>query len=278
MPISHFHAHIIGGDRPVGQYFTRLLAEQDVVYKAVSLSIRERLLLQLQSQARPLFIITPSVFAAAEDLEGVPFWLQLARDEDIPVLFLSTLALLRAPDGEVVNEDWKEFNDDGLSQEYHRLENMARDNPQSLILRAGQIFSFSADDYSGQILNSIRHEPELALDMNRFFEPTPADDVADVMLALLRQINLSDSLWGTYHFSGAESLSSYAFAEAMLSEAGQYEDLSGTTLLSQENQFLPQIWTPVSDHSRLFHTFGIKPKPWRQGLSRLVKQYYRAPK
>ena len=275
MAISHFHAHIIGGDRPVGQYLTRLLAEQDIIYKSVSFSSRERPLLQLQSQARPVFILTPSVFAA-EDLDGVPFWLQLAREEDIPVLFLSTLSLLSAPDGEVVSEDWKEFNEDELNYRYRRLENQARENPQHLILRAGQIFSFSSDDYSGQILNSIRNEPELALDMNRFFEPTPADDVADVILAVLRQVNCSDSLWGTYHFSGAESLSSYAFAEAMLSEAGQYEDLSDTTLLSQENQFLPQIWTPVSDHSRLFHTFGIKPKPWRQGLSRLVRQYYRA--
>ena len=277
MPISQFHAHVIGGDRPVGQYLARILAEQDVVYKTTSLSSRERPLLQLQSQARPVFILTPSVFAA-DDLEGVPFWLELAREQDIPVMFLSTLAFLSAPDGEGVNEDWKEFNEDELSYKYQRLEGQARENPQHLIIRAGQIFSFSADDYSGQILNSIRHEPELALDMNRFFEPTPADDVADVVLAVLRQINCSDSLWGTYHFSGAESLSSYAFAEAMLSEAGQYEDLSDTTLLSQENQFLPQIWTPVSDHSRLFHTFGIKPKPWRQGLSRLVRQYYRAEK
>ena len=70
MAISHFHAHIIGGDRPVGQYLTRLLAEQDIIYKSVSFSSRERPLLQLQSQARPVFILTPSEAFAAMDGAG----------------------------------------------------------------------------------------------------------------------------------------------------------------------------------------------------------------
>jgi dTDP-4-dehydrorhamnose reductase len=41
---------------------------------------------------------------------------------------------------------------------------------------------------------------------------------------------------------------------------------------------MPDVWTPVSDQTHLFYTFGIKKKPWRQGLARLIKSYYRADK
>ena len=73
-----------------------------------------------------------------------------------------------------------------------------------------------------------------------------------------------------------EAASSYAFAEALLAEAGQYENLTDVELGSEEGATMPAVWVPQGDTTHLFYTFGIKPKPWRKGLSRLVRRYYRS--
>lgn len=274
MGISSFHSHVIGADRPIGKQLTRLLAEQNLIYRGVSMDSTERQ--QLQSSARPVYILTPSLFNT-KDIEASRFWLQRAIDEDALVILISTLAVFNACSGEV-NEDTEQSLDTELQRTIHELETFAQQNPQHIILRVGQVFSLESEDFAGKILNHIRLNPELALDMQKLFQPTPADDVANVVVAVLRQVNCSDSLWGTYHFAGVEATSSYGFAEALLSEARQYEDLSGACLTTQEGGMTPDVWTPVSDQTRLFYTFGIKRKPWRQGLARLIKAYYRADK
>jgi|TARA_B110000211_G_scaffold52811_1_gene58248 dTDP-4-dehydrorhamnose reductase len=272
--ISSFHSHIIGADRPVGKHLTRLLAEQNLIYRGVSIESTERP--HLQSSARPVYILTPSLLNP-RDIEASRFWLQRAKDEDALVIFVSTLAVYKARSGET-NETITPDQDNELAHCFTELEALAQQNPQHIILRVGQLFSLESEDFAGKVLNHIRTTPDLALDMQKLFQPTPVDDVASVIVAILRQVNCSDNLWGTYHFTGVEATSSYGFAEALLSEASQYEDLSSACLTTQEGGMMPDVWTPVSDQTHLFYTFGIKKKPWRQGLARLIKSYYRADK
>ncbi|WP_300428406.1 sugar nucleotide-binding protein [uncultured Thalassolituus sp.] len=273
MAISSFHTYVIGADRQVGQYLSRLLAKQNLIHRGISLESRERPM--LQSSARPVYVLTPS-FNHPSDFADARFWLERAKEEDAVVILLSTLAVCKAGATGTVNEDCADFTDSEMSEYFLDLERVAASNPQHVILRAGQLFSLAADDFAGLVLNKLRTENGAALDMQRLFEPTPAEDVAEVILAVLRQINLSDGLWGLYHFSGVEAVNAYSFAEALLSEAGQFEDLSGATLSTESGALMPELWTPVADHQKLFHTFGIKQKAWRKGLARAVRRYYRA--
>jgi len=273
LAISSFHTYVIGADRPVGQYLSRVLAEQNLIYRNISLESRERP--ALQSSARPVYVLLPS-FTNPADCSDCRFWLERARDEDALVILMSTLAVCRPGVTGTVNEGCSEFTDTELSECFREIEALAAANPQHIILRVGQLFSLAADDFAGAVLNRLRNEGSLALDMQRLFEPTPADDVADVIMAVLRQINLADGLWGVYHFSGVEAVNSYSFAEALLSEAGQFEDLSSASLSTEAGALMPSLWTPVSEHQKLFHTFGIKQKAWRKGIARAVRRYYRA--
>lgn len=274
MGISSFHSHVIGADRPVGKYLTRLLAEQSLIYRGVSIESTERS--HLQSSARPVYVLTPSLLNT-RDIEASRFWLQRAKDEDALVILVSTLALFKPCSGEVSEETAPDLDTD-LTRGFNELEALAQQNPQHVILRVGQVFSLESEDFAAKVLNHIRTNPNLALDMQKLFQPTPVDDVASVIMAILRQVHCSDNLWGIYHFSGVEATSSYGFAEALLAEASQYEDLSAACLTTQEGGMTPDVWTPVSDQTRLFYTFGIKRKPWRQGLARLIKSYYRVDK
>jgi len=273
LSFSSFHSLVVGANRPVGQFLTRALAEQSIAYKSFGLEQRERL--GVVGQGKPFFVLVPSLFHA-EDYQHIPFWLEQAREQDIPVVFLSSLAVFTGPSDDVWKEDDAAFSESQLAQDLLALEGMVREHARHIILRTGQGFSLMADDFASRLLNLIRDEQKVTVDMQRRFCPTPADDVADVLLAMLKQAACCDDLWGTYHFCGIEAASSYAFAEALLAEAGQYENLTGVELGSQEGATMPAIWVPQGDTTRLFYTFGIKPKPWRKGLSRLVRRYYRA--
>ncbi|MEK9711257.1 MAG: sugar nucleotide-binding protein, partial [Thalassolituus sp.] len=270
MAISSFHTHVIGADRPVGRYLTRLLAEQNLIYRGVAIDSSERAM--MQSSARPVYVVTPALNTPA-DIGSALGWIERAREEDALLVLVSTLHCYR-PSAGAVAEDMTPDNDTELSEAFGILEEAAARHPQHIILRVGQLMTLEGDDFASRVLNHIRTEPLLALDMQKQFEPTPVDDLASVIVAVLRQVHLSDNLWGTYHFSGVEAVSSYGFAEALLSEARQFEDLSGAELTTQEGGMMPEIWSPVAEHTRLFYTFGIKTKPWRQGLSRMVKHYY----
>lgn len=273
LAISSFHSFIIGANRPVGYFLTRSLASQDLMYKGIGLESRERL--ALAAASKPFFVLVPSLFHP-DDYAHIPFWLEQAEEQDVPVLLLSSMAIFRARPDAVYQETDENYAEHPLALDLLALEALTRNNRRHIILRIGQGFSLMADDFANRLLTAIRDEHTLSLDMQRKFSPTPADDIAEVILAMLKQAACSDHLWGTYHFCGVEPISSYAFAEALLAEAGQYENLSGVELKSQEGGLMPAVWAPVADNTLLFHTFGIKPKAWRKGLSRLIRRYYRA--
>jgi len=273
LSISSFHSFVIGANRPVGQFLTRSLSAQNFSYKGYALDQRERI--SVLSNGRPFFVMTPSLFHP-EDYQHIPFWLEQAEDQDIPVVLLSSMAVYRAKADVLWKETDDEFAETELAGDLLALEALVRRNHRHLILRIGQGFSFMADDFANRLLTEIREAEVITLDMQKRFSPTPADDISDVLQAMLKQAACCDDLWGTYHFCGVEPVSSYAFAEALLAEAGQYEDLSRVDLRSQEGATMPSVWVPPADNTHLFYTFGIKPKPWRKGLSRLVRRYYRA--
>lgn len=273
MSVSSFHALIVGANRPVGQFLTRSLAGQNVTYKGYGLEQRERV--SVLAPGKPFLILVPSLFHS-EDYAHIPFWLEQAKEEDIPVVMLSSLAVFRAKADIAWKEEDGDYADSEVAQDLLALEQLVSSHHRHLILRVGQGFSLMADDFANRLLSRIRDEQTLTVDMQRRFSPTPADDVAEVLIAMLKQASCSDELWGIYHFCGVEPVSSYAFAEALLAEAGQYENLANVALKSQEGESLPAIWVPSGDNTLLFYTFGIKPKAWRKGLSRLVRRYYRA--
>lgn len=269
---SSFQTYVIGAEQPVGQNLTRILANLGLVYKGISLESRDKL--PAMAAVRPFFVITPSL-NSTDDRQHVSFWLQRAQELDACVLLLSSTAVFAyKPDNQYTEGD-SEFAETDAAVALLEMERETRENHRHIILRCGQLFSIQGDDFASSLLEKGREQQAIELDMQRLLDPTPVDDIADVLLAIMRQVACSDDLYGTYHFSGVEPVSSYAFAEVLFAEAGQYEDLSDVTLQSQEGGMMPDVWAVSSDNTLLFHSFGIKPKPWRQGISRLLKRYYR---
>jgi dTDP-4-dehydrorhamnose reductase len=273
LPVNPFHTFIIGAERPVGQFLARALAAENYLYKSYSIEGRERIAVQCSGQ--PFFVLTPSV-ANPGDLHEVEFWIDALEEHDAPIIMLSSLAVFSAQSVGKHPETSTRFGDSDLARRLLSLEQRVRQCRRHIILRIGQDFSVQAGDFAHALLTTIRDRGELMVDDAELLNPTPDDDVAMVLLAMLKQADCSDDLWGTYHFCGVDAVATFAFAEALLAEAGQYEDLSQVRIEGCAGGFKPALWVPCGDVTSLFYTFGIKRKPWRSGLGRLVRRYYRA--
>lgn len=263
------HWFIIGAEFPVGQCLASLASELALPYSSRLLNSRENLSLPIGMSAVPLAIIAVSG-EDADNAAHIAEWIELLIEQDIPMVLLSSAKVFDYNEvGSLENDEMT--GDPALIA----LENQARKQLRHLIVRVNQPFSLLSGDYAVQILAKARSQDCLKLDNLIRIAPTPADDIAQVIHALLQQISCNESLWGTYHYCSVESTTEYGFAEVLLAEARQYEDLAHVSLEELDDvDCLPH--ETILDSKLIKHTFGIKPKPWRQALSRLMRSYYRA--
>lgn len=100
--------------------------------------------------------------------------------------------------------------------------------PQHVLLRFGWLLDESIDGSLGRFLTRAEQPQELLLADDRRGNPTPVDDAARVILSVLKQLDCSAPLWGTYHYAGNEATTPLALGQAILAEAGQYRQARGS--------------------------------------------------
>nr|WP_067290561.1 dTDP-4-dehydrorhamnose reductase [Marinobacterium profundum] len=147
-----------------------------------------------------------------------------------------------------------------------------------IILRVSWVFSGSGHNFLIRTLEQARTEVELVSVDDRRGCPTAATDVARVVLAIVKQLTCGADAWGTYHYCGAEITTRYAFSEAIIATASQYEALKVERLTPVASKNFPtEAERPASSVlkcTKLLSTFGIRQRPWRGELVSLVRQLY----
>lgn len=151
--------------------------------------------------------------------------------------------------------------------------------PSHVLLRFGWLYDDSPDGLLGRFLLRAERESVLALADDRRGNPTPVDDAARVMLAVLKQLDCRAPLWGTYHYGGHEATTALAFGQAVLGEARVHRRLAVEDIQAQPHAASPDA-TEEPQHAvlsckKILNTFGIKPRAWRAGLPSLLDRYYR---
>jgi dTDP-4-dehydrorhamnose reductase len=263
------HWFIIGAEFPVGQCLAELASELALPYSSRRLDSRKQLSIPSGTASAPLAILSASV-EGISGIEHLETWIKLLIEQDIPIVLLSSAKVFAYDElGSLENDPMT--GDERLIS----IENQVRQQRRHLIIRVNQPFSLLTGDYAVQMLAKARSQGSLTLGNLIRIAPTPADDIAQVIHALLQQIGCDESLWGTYHYCSAESTTEYAFAEVLLAEARQYEDLAHVTLKELDDDKCQPSET-ILDSKLIKHSFGIKLKPWRKALSRLIRRYYRA--
>ena len=146
-----------------------------------------------------------------------------------------------------------------------------------IILRFSWVISEHRNNLLRYLLNQVTKEKEVAVVSDQLGCPTPAEDAASVIVAILQQLGCGAEAWGTYHYAGAEPVSENSFAEMVIAEASQHRQLTVRKLKMDKVSDREGIQPPANASlscTKILNTFGIHNRPWRNTLSRIIRTYY----
>ena len=147
-----------------------------------------------------------------------------------------------------------------------------------VILRTDWMFSIHRNRFFRLHIEACKHNAGKTEVMRHRFSPTPAADVARVMLAIAQQVNCQADAWGTYHYSALQPMSEEHFVETLLREAVRYDP----ALAKLEAQFEiavkevepPYIPNTTLNCQKIMETFGIKQRSRAAEVTRVLKALY----
>ena len=286
---------LLGGGNALGQALIRLGAEEDISFLAPrppESGWDPASLTQLLDDTRPDALInlayyfdwfqaeavSEAQFAAQE--RAVERLAELCQHHQIRLLQPSSYRVFDGARATAYSEK-EEPQPLGLrGQALWRFEQRVRATcPRHVLLRFGWLLDDSADGLLGRFLIRAGHDEPLLLADDRRGNPTPVDDAARVILAVLKQLDCQTPLWGTYHYGGHEAATSLALGQAVLSEARTFRSNLVDEVSPQAHSARPDAAEEpqhaVLSCKKILHTFGIKPRAWRSGLPSLLDRYYR---
>ncbi|MEY4640793.1 MAG: hypothetical protein RLZZ227_787 [Pseudomonadota bacterium] len=289
---------VLGANSQLGTALTRLLQTQAVEFHALATSELDLLkpadVVKAVSRISPTQVINVATYANLEKAESDP---EAARECDIvntrgvstlagvckhlnlPLLHHSTSFVF---DGLKVHPyaETDETNPVcryGMSKWYG--ERAIRDAlPTHIILRTDWLISRDRPQFFARHIEACKRNKGKLDVMNHRFSPTPAADVARVLLAIVRQVDCAAEVWGTYHYCALQPVSQEHFIEQVMHEASKYDAELAALLPSLQITKLPvqkpYIQNTVLSTQRIFETFGIKQRSRAGELSALLQQLY----
>lgn len=143
-----------------------------------------------------------------------------------------------------------------------------RYNPDSIIIRTSWVYSEFGKNFVKTMLKLMSEREELNVVNDQVGSPTYAADLAEAIMQII-----AGGKWipGMYHFSNEGVINWYEFALAI-------KELSGKTCRVNPiptSQYPTPAKRPaysVMDTSRLFSTFGLAPKNWKDSLKTCLKK------
>ncbi len=286
---------LLGGGNALGQALIRLGAEEDIGFlapKPPESGWDPASLTQLLDDTRPDALINlvyyfdwfqaegvSEVHLAAQE-RSVGRLAELCQHHQIRLLQPSSYRVFDGVRATAYSEKEEPQPLGARSQALWRFEQTVRAVcPRHVLLRFGWLLDDSPTGLLGRFLQRAEGDAQLQLADDRRGNPTPVDDAARVILAVLKQLDCQAPLWGTYHYGGQEATTALALGQAVLSEARVFRSL----LLDEDK---PQAHASRPDAAdepqhavmackKILHTFGVKPRAWRTALPQLLDRYYR---
>ena len=286
---------LLGGGNALGHALIRLGAEEDIGFlapKPPESGWDPASLTQLLDDTRPDALINLAYYFDWFQSEGVgaqQFAVQertverlaeLCQHHDILLLQPSSYRVFDGSRAMSYSEKEEPAPLGVRGQALWRMEQCVRMScPRHVLLRFGWLLDDSSEGLLGRFLARAEREEALQLADDRRGNPTPVDDAARVILAVLKQLDCQTPLWGTYHYGGHEATTSLALGQAVLSEARNFRSNLVEEIVPQAHAARPDAREEpqhaVLACKKILHTFGIKPRAWRSGLPSLLDRYYR---
>jgi dTDP-4-dehydrorhamnose reductase len=139
------------------------------------------------------------------------------------------------------------------------------------ILRTSWVVSAHGANFVKTMLRLSETRDTLSIVADQIGGPTPARDIASACLMIAQHLQEDPSKSGTYHYSGAPSVSWADFASEIFAQAAR----SVNVIPIQTTEYPTPAKRPLNsrmDCRTTLSTFGVKQPDWRIGLIEILKE------
>ena len=152
--------------------------------------------------------------------------------------------------------------------------------PEHVIVRTAWLCGIHGHNFVKTMLRMGREKDTLRVVSDQYGCPTFAADLAEAILKVAVQVTKNRSTsWGTYHYCGAGKTTWHRFAEAIFEIARQYEKFAVKEVVPISTAEYPTLVkrpaNSVLDCTKIERYFGIRSRPWREGLAEMIEQLYK---
>jgi len=207
------------------------------------------------------------------NVEVVEHLAQYASENRIPLLQLSSYAIF---DGS--KQSLYKVTHPGNPQHQFGAckwlaEQLIRESLQEyLILRLGWLIDDTAGGILERLIQAKRHGAAAFFSDEHRGNPTTPEDVARVVVAMIRQVLCGAQVWGDYHYGGAEVVSQLALARAAAEHLMLADEVSELVRAAQPDQIaaIPEPGNAALGCIKIRNTFGVKQRSWRKELAAIA--------
>lgn len=142
--------------------------------------------------------------------------------------------------------------------------------PNHIILRVSGVFSEYGNNFLKTILKLARERSALRVVSDQIVCPTYAGDIASAIYIICN----NPGFQGTLHYSSSEAVSWYDFAQVIVDEARQHEQLAADEIFAITSAEYPTAAKrprfSVLDCHKINKIYRIEQPSWREAVSRII--------
>ena len=217
--------------------------------------------------------------ARAINFEAVATMVAQCSALDVPLIHLSTDYVFDGRDGAHPYMPDSPMNPLNAYGETKMLgeEAIRHDFPWHVILRVSSVFSAYSSNILTNILKSIDVGSEINVPSNQLSTPTYAPDVTQALVIIGDAILHGKSNgFGTFHLSGDHPAPRQQFAQAIMDAYAPHTSHRPSIIPVDRSKvagIAPRPAYSVLDCVKIATVYDIKPKSWRDGVTKSVAAY-----
>lgn len=289
---------VFGANSQLGRELCDLLAGQEVDFVPLMTDevdvLQQKDVVKAVSRANPTQLINVSTYSNLQKAEadaeaarlcdqvntdGVTALARVCKQLGIPILHHSSSYVFDGKKKETYTEE-DETNPTcryGRSKWYGER-TLREETDNHIILRTDWLFSRHRGNYFQNLIDTCRQQKGKVSVVDNRFSPTPAADVARVILGIARQVDCNASVWGTYHYNAMQPVNQDAFVQMVLEEAARHDKRLEKVMPDLAIDLLPveapYIQNSALNCARIMATFGIKQRSRGAGVVSVIESLY----
>jgi len=150
---------------------------------------------------------------------------------------------------------------------------------QHIIIRTSWLYGVHGHNFVKTMLALGAKNTVLRVVADQYGAPTSAFDLAEAIWKITATLAQGQTIqWGTYHYSGRGVTTWHEFSETIFECAKNYQAFKVERIDPITSEEFPSAARrpvySVLDCHRIEKFFGIKTKPWKESLSRIIDRVY----